>query len=102
MTCAPIRTDASASDGVRPRLTRYRGGAKGPVILSPGFGTSRLAFLIDTVETNLPEYLYAHGYDVWLLDYRASPDLPSAGTQFTVDDIATKDYPAAVNTVQGR
>jgi choline dehydrogenase-like flavoprotein len=87
-------------DGVRLRLTRFQGGGKGPVLLSPGFGTSRLAFSIATVETNLPEYLYAHGYDVWLFDYRASPELSAAASQFTVDDIATMDYPAAVDTVR--
>jgi cholesterol oxidase len=83
-------------DNVELRLTRYKGGAKGPVLLSPGYGTSALAFLIDTVDTNLPEYLYANGYDVWVFDYRASPALPSARSQFTLDDVATRDYPAAV------
>lgn len=87
-------------DNVQLRLTRYKGGSKGPVMLSPGYGTSSLAFLIDTVDTNLPEFLYANGYDVWLLDYRASPALPSAKTQFTLDDVATKDYPAAVAQVR--
>ena len=57
------------------RLTRYRGGKKGPVLLAPGFGTPTLAYSIDTVDTNLPEALFASGYDVWLFDYRASPDL---------------------------
>ena len=88
------------ADGVRLRLTRYQGGDKGPVILSPGIGTSTLSYTIDTVDTNLPEYLVARGYDVWLFDYRASPALPSALTQFTIDDIATKDWPAAVQTVR--
>jgi cholesterol oxidase len=87
-------------DNVQLRLTRYRGGAKGPVMLSPGYGTSTLAFTIDTVDTNLPEYLFANGYDVWLFDYRASPELASSRTQFTLDDIATKDYPAAVAQVR--
>jgi len=87
-------------DGVGLKLTRFEGGAKGPVILSPGFGTSALAFTIDTTETNLPEYLFERGYDVWVLDYRASPDLPSASTQFTLDDIALHDYPAAVDQVR--
>ena len=87
-------------DGVQLRLTRFSGGAKGPVILAPGFGTSTLAFLIDTIDTNLTEFLYAHGYDVWLLDYRASPALPSARTQFSLDEIATLDYPAAVAKVR--
>jgi len=86
-------------DGVGLKLTRFEGGRKGPVLLTPGFGTSALAFTIDTTETNLPEYLFERGYDVWILDYRASPDLPSASTQFTLDDVARYDYPAAVEQV---
>ncbi|MCK5872796.1 MAG: hypothetical protein KAG26_08220, partial [Methylococcales bacterium] len=53
----------------------------------------------DTIETNLLEYLYQHEYDVWLLDYRASIELPSASTQFSADEIATYDYPTAVTKV---
>src|SRR5499427_663559 len=87
-------------DGVELRLTRYQGGTKGPVMLAPGFGTSTLAFSIDTVDKNLPEALFAAGYDVWLFDYRASPDLASSRTQFTLDDIAKQDYPAAVAKVR--
>ena len=87
-------------DDVELRLTRFNGGAKGPVILSPGFGTSSLAYTIDTTDTNFPEYLVEHGYDVWVFDYRASPSLESGGTQFTLDDIATYDYPAAVAKVR--
>ena len=98
--CAPEVYHFLTEDNVELRLTRYKGGNKGPVMLSPGYGTSSLAFLIDTVDTNLPEYLYANDYDVWLLDYRASPALPSARTQFTLDDVATKDYPAAVAQVR--
>ena len=88
-----------ASDGVGLRLTRYRGGAKGPVILSHGLGVSSLIYSIDTIETNLLEYLYAHGFDVWLLDYRSSIELPAATLQASGDDVATKDYPAAVAKV---
>ncbi|MBI4537968.1 MAG: alpha/beta fold hydrolase [Gemmatimonadetes bacterium] len=104
-TPRPLRTGPAqvfpcvTADGVELRLTRYQGGVKGPVILAPGFGTSTLAFVIDTVDTNLTEFLYAQGYDVWLLDYRASPALPAAHTQFTLDDIARLDYPAAVARV---
>ncbi len=102
----PLRVGApevhffKTSDGVDLRLTRYQGGEKGPVILSHGLGVSSLIFSIDTIETNMLEFLFAHGYDCWLLDYRASIELPSAKTQFTGDDIATKDYPAAVETVK--
>lgn len=91
----PVRTD----DGVELLLTRYHGGSKGPVVLSHGLGVSSKIFSIDTIDTNLVEFLYAHGYDVWLLDYRASIDLPSSSTPFTADDIARYDYPPAVATV---
>lgn len=82
------------------RLTRFRGGQKGPVLLASGFGMSTSAFLADTIETNLTEYLYRHGYDVWLFDYRAAIDLPSARSQFTIDDIARYDWPAAIDEVR--
>jgi choline dehydrogenase-like flavoprotein len=96
----PTIVELPTEDGVMLRLTRFRGGSKGPVILSPGFGVSSLSFTIDTVDTNFPEFLYEHGYDVWVLDYRASPLLPSSATQFTLDDIARYDYPAVVETVR--
>jgi choline dehydrogenase-like flavoprotein len=87
-------------DDVELRLTRFNGGPKGPVILVPGFGTSSAAYLMDTTETNFPEYLFEHGYDVWVFDYRASPSLASGSTQFSLDDIAKHDYPAAVRKVR--
>jgi cholesterol oxidase len=101
-TKRPLRVDApevvgfKTSDGVDLRLTRYRGGSKGPVMLSHGLGVSSLIFSVDTIETNLVEYLFAHGYDVWLLDFRASIDLPASKLPANGDMIATLDYPAAV------
>jgi cholesterol oxidase len=88
------------SDGTEVRLTRYQMGTKGPLVLAPGYGNAARAFSVDTVEKNWVQYLGEHGYDVWLLDYRASPDLPSSFTQFTVDDIALRDWPAAIATVR--
>ena len=101
----PLRVGApqvayfKTSDGVGLRLTRYQGGTKGPVILSHGLGVSSQIFSIDTIETNLLEYLVAHGYDVWLLDYRNSIELPAATLQSSGDDVAIMDYPAAVRKV---
>jgi len=88
----PLRVNApnvyhlALSDAVDLRLTRYQGGSRGPAILAPGSGVSSTVFSLDTVETNLLEFLYAHGYDVWLLD---GPD-----------DLAAKDYQAAVDKVR--
>jgi cholesterol oxidase len=91
---------AKTSDGKILKLTRYQGGSKGPVVLSHGLGVSSLIFSIDTIETNLLESLIAAGYDCWLLDYRASVDLSYARELWTGDDVATKDYPAAVAKVR--
>ncbi len=81
------------------RLTRYEGGTNGPILLAPGFGMSTDAYVTDTIEENLTEYLVRHGYDVWLFDYRASPYLKSSRTKFTIDDVAREDWPIAVAEV---
>jgi pimeloyl-ACP methyl ester carboxylesterase len=90
----------TTSDGTEIRLTRYAMGTKGPIVLAPGYGNAARAFALDTVPRSYAQYLGEHGYDVWLLDYRASPDLESSFTQFTVDDIAMRDWPAAIAHVR--
>lgn len=90
----------TASDGVSLRLTRHTGGAKGPVLIAHCIGVSSRMYTTDTVETNLAEYLYADGFDVWLLDFRLSIDLPASRRQSTMDDVASRDYPAAVSFVR--
>ena len=65
----------TASDGTELRLTNYPFGKKGPLVLAPGYGNSARAWALDTVPKSFAEYLGEHGYDVWLFDYRASPDL---------------------------
>lgn len=83
------------------RLIRYNGGDKGPVLLAPGFGMSASSYLADTTDQNLTEFLYVRGYDVWLFDYRAGIELPSAKRlDFTFDDVALEDWPLAVEKVR--
>ncbi|HTV57148.1 MAG TPA: GMC family oxidoreductase N-terminal domain-containing protein [Terriglobia bacterium] len=102
----PLRAPApeihffKTEDRVQLRFLRYRGGNKGPVILSHGVGVSSLIFRIDTIETNLVEYLVDRGFDVWALDYRASIELSSCNLRSTADDVAQYDYPAAVAKVR--
>lgn len=98
---APELHWARTTDGVDLRLTRYRAPeGKGPVLLGHGLGVASRIFSIDTIDASLLEYLFARGYDIWLLDYRASIDLPSATSQFSADDVATRDWPAAVEKVR--
>src|SRR5207302_6987776 len=87
------------------RLTRYDGSrkadgsGKGPVMLATGFGMSSPSFLAPTIVTNLTEFLFDRGYDVWLFDYRSGIDLPSSNKEFTIDDIARDDWRLAVKQV---
>jgi cholesterol oxidase len=93
----------TANDGAHLQLRRYRrGGTRGPIVLAPGFGVRADSFAIDTVPFNLVEYLAWQGWDVWLFDYRASPELAASETQFSIDDIAARDWPAALAEVARR
>ena len=102
----PLRTGAPelhpfrTSDGVDLLLTRYRGGDKGPVLMVHGAGVSSNIFSTDLIETNMVEYLYAHGYDLWLLDFRVSIALPASLQQSNGDQVATIDHPEAVARVR--
>ena len=90
-------------DGKTLRLTRYNldgRSTKGPVLFTHGLGVSSQIFSIDTIDTNLLEYLCERGYDCWLLDFRASIDLPYAGERWTADDCARYDYQPAVDRIR--
>jgi cholesterol oxidase len=90
------RTD----DGVSLRLSRFQGGARGPVLLVHGMGANPLTFMLDTVEVNLVELLVQHGFDVWLQEWRASTLLPTADRQFNADTVARYDHHAAEAAVR--
>ena len=63
-------------------------------------GANPLTFNLDTVEPNLVEYLVAHGFDVWLQEWRGSTLLPSAKSQFNADQVAATGPPAAPAAVR--
>lgn len=92
----PFVTD----DHKQLRMTRYQGGKKGPVVLSHGMGSNPGLFTLDTIEPNLVEYLVAHGYDVWLQEWRGSTWLPVSSEQFNGDEVARFDFPAAEKVVR--
>ena len=102
----PLRVGApevhhfNTADGVTLRLTRYQGGTKGPVMLIHGAGVSSRIFSTDLIDTNMLEYLYAHGYDVWLFDFRLSIELPASENRNTADAAGQYDHAAAVAEVR--
>jgi pimeloyl-ACP methyl ester carboxylesterase len=94
--------------GIYLKLTRYKradfgpDALKGPVMLANGFGVKASAFAVPTTKHNLVEMLVNEGYDVWLFDYRGSGDAAGSTSQFTIDDVAQADWPAAISMVLDR
>ncbi len=86
-----------APDGAPLRLTRYRGGERGPVLLVHGASVWSGMFMLPTLRENFVQHLVRHGFDTWLLDWRASIALPLRS--FTLDEAAEQDFPAAVRRV---
>jgi pimeloyl-ACP methyl ester carboxylesterase len=89
----------TARDGFALNLVHVRGerpAPRGPVLLVHGAGVRANLFRAP-VETNLVDALLAHGYDVWLENWRASIDFPP--NLWTLDQAALYDHPAAVAKV---
>jgi cholesterol oxidase len=97
---APHEVEYRTDDGVALRLTRYKGGDRGPVLLVHGMGANPLTFTLDTIDVNTVEYLVHAGFDVWLQEWRGSTLLPTALAQFTADTVALHDHPAAQAAVR--
>lgn len=91
----------AALDGYPLSLIRVHGARaeRGPILLVHGAGVRANIFRPPT-ENNLVRYLVAHGYDVWLENWRASLDVEPS--EWTLDDVAVYDHPAAVATVVER
>jgi pimeloyl-ACP methyl ester carboxylesterase len=70
-----------------------------PVLLVHGAGV-RANIFRPPGQTTLVDMLHEQGYDVWLLNWRASIDV--APNEWTLDDAAVCDHPAAVRTVLDR
>jgi alpha/beta hydrolase fold len=88
-----------AGDGLPLTLIRVRGErppVKGPVLLVHGAGVRGEIFR-PPVPVTFVDALVADGWDVWMLNWRASIDLDPV--PWTLDDAAAYDHPAAVRYV---
>lgn len=88
-----------ADDGFPLTFERFRSAdAKDctPLMVVHGAGVRAKLFMPPNEKT-LVDCLLEQGHDVWLLNWRASIDLPP--NPWTLDDAAIFDYPAAVRTI---
>lgn len=101
---APItRVAYIADDGWTADLFRIPpcvGGHGVPVVLAHGLGASHRVFALEP-ERCLARTLSAAGYTVYLLEHRGdrSATAPNDARAFSVDDIAMRDIPAALDVV---
>lgn len=88
------------------QLTHYRSEtrrsdpSKGPVLLIHGLGASGNTFTLPTVEQNLVQHLAQEGFDPWVLDLRTSIGLLSSKRDWSFEDVARADIPAALRKVE--
>jgi choline dehydrogenase-like flavoprotein len=69
------------------------------VLLMHAFGMSGSTYTVGEVTTNLAEFLYAMGYEVWIFDSRMSPRVGGSKLQGTLDQVGLIDAPAAVDHI---
>lgn len=89
----------TARDGTRLTFVHVRGPRepwRGPVMLAHGSGV-RAELFRPPLPRTLVDVLLEDGWDVWLLNWRASIDLDPM--PWTLDDAAVFDHPAAVDHV---
>ncbi|HEX6295492.1 MAG TPA: alkaline phosphatase D family protein [Burkholderiales bacterium] len=88
------------------QLTRYRSEVRspdpalGPVLLIHGLGASGNTFTLPTVQQNLVQHLALRGFDPWVLDLRTSIGLPSSKREWSFENVAREDIPAALRMVE--
>jgi choline dehydrogenase-like flavoprotein/pimeloyl-ACP methyl ester carboxylesterase len=94
-------TGLSKDDPVVIHLTHYRveGSTKPPVVMIHGYSASGTSFTHDTIDNNFTKSFWQDGRDVWILDMRTSPGLPSARYPWSFEDVAGADIPVAIDYI---
>ncbi|XOV89887.1 MAG: alkaline phosphatase D family protein [Pseudomonadota bacterium] len=77
-------------------LTRYRRRHGDPVVFFHGYSASGTTFAHEALEPSIAAYLWHAGFDVWVVDFRTSPGLPTAVSPWRFEDVAEQDIPLSI------
>lgn len=83
------------------RLTRYVDPVRHdttapPLVMVHGYSASGSTFTHNAIKTPMAKYFVERGRDVWVLDMRTSPGMPSAVLPWYFEDAALADLPMAI------
>ncbi|MGD8265758.1 MAG: GMC family oxidoreductase N-terminal domain-containing protein, partial [Chromatiales bacterium] len=94
-------TGLNKDEPVFIHLTHYRveGSTRPPVVMIHGYSASGTSFTHDTIDNNFTKSFWEDERDVWILDMRTSPGLPSARYPWTFEDVAGADIPVAIDYI---
>jgi pimeloyl-ACP methyl ester carboxylesterase len=81
-------------------LTRYAQENAQPVLLVHGGSVGSQMFTLTTTAMSFAEFLYENGFDVWIIDWCVSINLPIR--QCTLTDVARYDFKTAVDYILDR
>ena len=104
----PVREDAHTLDGITLGIRHYSRPGAVPVLLLHGFTQNDRCWDPQDSQYSFAQFLYDEGFDVWVGNLRGAgtPDFrseaPAGPEHWTVDEHASYDLPALLETVQSK
>ncbi len=83
-------------------VTRYRKVGGAPVLLIHGYSASGTTFAHECLQPSAAAYLWEQGRDVWVVDLRTSPGLPTSTQPWTFETVADEDLPVVIEHIFGQ
>jgi cholesterol oxidase len=97
----PLYIGLEHDQQVYVQLTRYPryGSTSKPILMIHGYSASGTTFAHHAVNPNFASHFWHQGRDVWVVDLRTSPAMPTATYGWHFEDVAYRDIPRAVEYI---
>ncbi|MEM7365817.1 MAG: GMC oxidoreductase [Pseudomonadota bacterium] len=80
-------------------VTRYPCSNGKPLVLFHGYSASGTTFAHECLSPAFVTFMWRLGWDVWVVDFRTSPGLPSAVKPYSFEDIGECDVPIVMRHI---